>query len=146
MFRLICIDGVAVGEEVSLNYGETTLGRNDDNDICVLDPEVSRNHCKIYINKGIITVNDVNSCNGFFVNEVRHRDSYNIKAGDLLRLGNTTYMLYDDDNPPANYDEIKKILSKVPRVPQEVMMNILELQMSKTLAMSKDYVPNKETE
>ena len=146
MFKLLCIDGIAVGEELSLNSGETTFGRNDDNDICVLDSEVSRNHCKIYLSGGVVTVNDLNSRNGFFVNEVRHRDCYNIKVGDLLRLGNTTYMLYDDENPPANYNEIKEILSRVPREPQSVMMNILELQMSKTIVQVKDCIPPRDAE
>jgi len=137
MFRLICIDGLAVGEELPILNELTTLGRNDDNDICVLDSEVSRHHCRITRNEHDLTVKDLGSRNGLYVNEVYHKDEHTLKPSDLLRLGNTTYMLYDDDNPPANYDEIKNILAKVPKAPHEVMMNILSLQMSQTIVLPR---------
>ena len=143
MFRLICIDGLAVGEEISLTDAVTTVGRNDDNAICILDSEVSRNHCKLHLQDNAVVVEDLSSRNGVYVNETLHKGMYKLNPSDLLRLGNTTYLLYDDQNPPGNYHDIKNILAQVPKQPKEVMMNILELQMSQTIVLPKDTVPKK---
>jgi len=143
MYRLICIDGIGVGEEITLRNKVTTVGRNEDNVICILDSEVSRQHCNIVVTENTIQVEDLGSRNGVYINEVHRTGANQMSANDLLRIGNTTYLLYDDSNPPANYEEIKNILSTVPKPPQEVMMNILELQMSQTVVLPKDSVPDK---
>ena len=136
MFRLICIDGSGVGDEIPILEKIITLGRNDDNDVCILDSEVSRNHCKITHESDQLTIQDLESRNGLYINEVLSRDSQTLNSKDVLRVGNTSYLIYDDDNPPANYAEIKTILSLVPKAPEEVLINIMALQMSQTITPS----------
>ena len=143
MFCLICISGLAVGEEISLRNKIMTLGRNDDNDICILDSEVSRHHCRITQDNRVMTVEDLDSRNGLFVNEIFYSESCGLKEKDFLRLGNTTYLVYDDANPPAYYKDVKKILAQSNKEPKEIIVNIMALQMSQTVTCSKDNIPKR---
>lgn len=67
-----------------------TVGRGQDNNIVVNDPKVSRVHLQMVQNdSGNISVVDLNSANGTYVNGVRIVSETILKAGDEVRLGDT---------------------------------------------------------
>lgn len=68
------------------------IGRNPDCQIRLNDKNVSRDHARIVVDKyGNITITDLGSSNGTFVNGNRISGKTIIYKGDLVRLGNTTF-------------------------------------------------------
>ena len=63
------------------------IGRSEE---CQLRPNsdlVSRHHCAIMVDEGLVTVRDFGSRNGTFVNGERIRGEEELKAGDKLKVG-----------------------------------------------------------
>lgn len=65
------------------------IGRMSDNDLCLPDDSVSRCHAELTRTaEGRYTVKDLNSSNGTSLNGTRISAPEEIKAGDLLKIGN----------------------------------------------------------
>jgi predicted component of type VI protein secretion system len=79
------------GREHSLAPG-TTIGR-EGCDVVLADPEVSRNHATIRELDGAPAIEDLGSTNGTFVNDRRISGVEQLKDGDVVRLGNTVWLL-----------------------------------------------------
>ncbi len=77
----------------------TTVGRHTENDIQLLDPEVSKAHLVIRKTKDGFFLEDLGSANGTLVNAgrvARHK----LKDGDLVVVGNTTLRFRVDPPKP----------------------------------------------
>jgi S-DNA-T family DNA segregation ATPase FtsK/SpoIIIE len=73
------------------------LGR--DGEITIRDRRVSRKHAVIEaISRENIYIRDLMSKNGTFVNGVKVQ-TYKLKAGDIIRLGDTDLELLIEDEP-----------------------------------------------
>ena len=88
--RLIAITGKFKGAVFALSEGETTIGRQAKNAVCLNDASVSRQHCIINQTSDMqFVVRDLESFNGTFVNgtpvrekELLHGDQ--VAVGDVL--------------------------------------------------------------
>lgn len=81
-----------------------TIGRSHDNDIRINDPYVGRHHCQIVQhNNGSVTVVDMNSTNGTFVNGRRIFGEVKLQPYDSITIGTTNlpWMSYLPPEPPA---------------------------------------------
>ena len=79
--------GSNAGKEIPVPMSRFLIGRSDE---CQLRPKsdaISRNHCSILINDDDVTVRDLNSRNGTFVNDERVSGDQPLKDGDKLRVG-----------------------------------------------------------
>lgn len=77
-----------------------TLGRDAANDIAIVDEEVSRYHLRLSKQtNGFYAVEDLNSTNGTFVNEVRIQQMMPLMPGQTLRLGTTIILTYETIAP-----------------------------------------------
>lgn len=65
-----------------------SVGRNADQDVALADPSVSRSHAILETDERGVTVRDLNSTNGTFVNGERIEQSL-LKAGDAVAFGKT---------------------------------------------------------
>jgi hypothetical protein len=75
-----------------ISKNETSIGRHDSNDIPIPEQTVTGKHAKIVMVDGKLTLVDLGSTNGTFVNGVRIR-SHELKSGDRFRLGNVEMTL-----------------------------------------------------
>jgi len=73
-------------DRFKLGAGKPTAGRDDPGEIVIPDPSVSRQHARIKIIDGGVTLRDLNSSNGTKVNGVP-RKTATLQDGDLLTLG-----------------------------------------------------------
>ncbi|GAC1346733.1 MAG: GGDEF domain-containing protein [Isosphaeraceae bacterium] len=80
------------------------LGRDDDCDIRVGDPAVSRFHARIEIGVRGYMARDLQSTNGTFVND-RPIASVQLRDGDLIRVGTHLYRFLDGETFEADYHE-----------------------------------------
>jgi len=55
-------------QQLELRHGATVIGRGEDCDLSVEDPLVSRRHARLLVNEDGITLEDLGSRNGVFLN------------------------------------------------------------------------------
>jgi len=68
----------------------TTMGRLPHNDIVIEDTAVSGRHARITRRRGRWWLEDLDSSNGTWLNEVRLDERLRLDDGDRIRLGRTT--------------------------------------------------------
>jgi hypothetical protein len=89
MPALIVKKGPSAGRRVEVT-GETVLGRAE-SELLQDDTEVSGRHAVVRPGPGGLEVEDLGSSNGTYVNERRIEDTTSLNAGDVLRLGQTSF-------------------------------------------------------
>ncbi len=68
MARLVLKSGSSAGQIFELRLGSNRFGRSPDNDFTVEHPTVSTTHCEILLGNNRLTLRDVGSTNGTFLN------------------------------------------------------------------------------
>ncbi|HKR00306.1 MAG TPA: sigma 54-interacting transcriptional regulator [Pyrinomonadaceae bacterium] len=110
--RLAAIAGPLKGKVFTLTEEETSVGRESANRLCLSDPSVSRRHCVIRQEGDLFKVNDLESLNGTFVNDVPVKERF-LEHGDRLRMGDYifSFLLHEGDAPSLSstvlLDEVK---------------------------------------
>jgi hypothetical protein len=84
--RLVIRSGLLENQEFPLKPGTNHIGRAEANDICIGEASISSSHCQIVVGDDAVTIIDLNSTNGTFVNQAQVQ-SARLKAGDAVRLG-----------------------------------------------------------
>jgi predicted component of type VI protein secretion system len=87
MARLVILSESQMGRSFDLIEGTTTVGRVEDNAFQIAEPSVSSHHGEIVFEKGTVTVRDLNSTNGTFINGQQITSESPLKPGQILRLG-----------------------------------------------------------
>jgi hypothetical protein len=85
-FRYFLVPQDRLMERVYLNKTSTVMGRDPECDFFVDNADVSWRHCLIDLQARGVSVLDLNSTNGTFVNGILVRDAP-LKPGDRLELG-----------------------------------------------------------
>lgn len=92
-FALRVITGPQAGQEFLLPEGrELTVGRLEDCEIALDDPNVSRRHATVTVFRGQVSLRDLDSRNGTFINRQRITQTV-LQPGDLFTVGNTVLRL-----------------------------------------------------
>lgn len=79
-------------QELDLRPGVTLLGRSSECHITIEDPLVSRQHARIDVDGGHVTVRDLESRNGVKVNGVPVREAVALTHGDRIRIGTQEFV------------------------------------------------------
>lgn len=85
------------GREFRLDRPETTIGRSAVCDIQVSSPLVSRRHASVSVDERGVSIRDLGSRNGVYVNAERAVGSVPLKLGDRLGIGDETLVLLELD-------------------------------------------------
>ncbi|HEY3285682.1 MAG TPA: adenylate/guanylate cyclase domain-containing protein [Gemmatimonadaceae bacterium] len=80
--------------------GTLICGRAVTSDLAIIDPTVSRHHADLEVGEGGVTVRDVGSSNGTFLNGVKI-DQALVTAGDQVTFGKVTFRLEAVAETPA---------------------------------------------
>lgn len=73
--------------EFVLGEGATaSIGRMENNDICIPEQHVSRQHALVTFRDGIFMITDLGSANGTFVNGKHLAEPFPLASGDVIRL------------------------------------------------------------
>jgi len=101
---LIPIGGPLAGNRYQVPEGDGIyIGRSEECEIAIPDPEVSRQHAKVTLHNAGIWVQDAGSRNGVFINEKRVVRPTELKPGAKLTVGDHEFTLelseVDEDDP-----------------------------------------------
>jgi pSer/pThr/pTyr-binding forkhead associated (FHA) protein len=91
----------------SLETGETVLGRSPECDHVINHPTVSRRHAKVVVTETSITVADLGSRNGTYIDGLRVGESSTIAEGQQLCLGAVTFVLASNEPESPEPGEVK---------------------------------------
>jgi SARP family transcriptional regulator, regulator of embCAB operon len=72
------------------------LGRHPYNEVSIDDRSVSRYHCWMTFEDGIVLIEDLASVNGTFVNGARVQKRVLLKPGDTIRIGGTKILFSEE--------------------------------------------------
>jgi len=72
---------------ITLEAGENILGRDEDVAVRIDAPGVSRRHARIVVTEHQVTLEDLGSKNGTYLNEERLQAPVALRDGDMFRLG-----------------------------------------------------------
>jgi diguanylate cyclase (GGDEF)-like protein len=89
---LILLAGPNVGEMHRIE-GVVTIGRSPDATIRIVDDEISRVHARLVNDRGRVSVRDLQSTNGTFVNGEKVTERL-LEDGDKLQFGTTTILKF----------------------------------------------------
>jgi predicted component of type VI protein secretion system len=78
---------------IDLREGEVTLGRSRGCGVVLRDPSVSRGHALLSVRQGRVTLQDLRSSNGTYVNGKRLDKETVIEEGDRVVIGETELFL-----------------------------------------------------
>jgi pSer/pThr/pTyr-binding forkhead associated (FHA) protein len=93
----IARDGALEGQRFELDDGRT-IGR-EGADITLDDDQVSRRHARVSVAGATITIEDLGSTNGTFVNGAKIEAPTTLAPGDTVRIGATTFALEAEAEP-----------------------------------------------
>jgi pSer/pThr/pTyr-binding forkhead associated (FHA) protein len=85
-------------KEFPIDPGKTIIGRKDDCDLRIPLGEVSRKHALLIADKGVVTLRDLGSANGTYVNNIRITER-ELAAGDRIVIGQVVFVLQVDGQP-----------------------------------------------
>lgn len=85
------LEGAQSGQTLELPLRKSSIwGRSAAMcDVCFEDRRISKQHCVLEVQAGAVSVTDLNSQNGTYINDIRLHSSQLLQKGDRLRLGDT---------------------------------------------------------
>jgi pSer/pThr/pTyr-binding forkhead associated (FHA) protein len=120
---------------IELEAGQSkTIGRGQQADVTVDDPSLSRLHARLAVDReGQISIDDLGSTNGIFVNGAEQLSSY-LMVGDVVRFGRVEYVVSNGDEtgplaaegPIASQTILRRVaISATPKVDRLVLEALL---------------------
>jgi two-component system, NtrC family, response regulator GlrR len=116
-FEVTVLEGPDRGARAVSQSEELSIGSNEGNDLRLTDPAVSRHHCALRAGERGLSLRDLGSRNGTFLNDVEVMSCY-VKLGARLRIGQNTLSVrildQDLEQPLATGDRSGPILGASP--------------------------------
>jgi len=107
----IARDGALGGRRFELE-GDRTIGR-EGADITLDDDQVSRSHARVSVAGATVTIEDLGSTNGTFVNGAKIDAATTLAPGDTVRIGATTFALEAEPEPTPAMPEPAVTVARV---------------------------------
>ncbi len=95
MAKLVINSGTPQAREFELKPGTNFVGRGFANDLTIEDPSVSTSHAQIILDGDLVSVKDLGSTNGTFINGQPVKEAV-LQPGQLLRLGGVEMIFQAD--------------------------------------------------
>ncbi|MBC61933.1 MAG: GGDEF domain-containing protein [Zetaproteobacteria bacterium] len=95
---LVQYTGGGAGKRYSLVKKENLIGRDPACFITISDLSVSRKHAKIYVGTDTVSVEDLESINGTFINNIKIKKKIALKDQDMIRIGVVLFKFFSQEN------------------------------------------------
>lgn len=142
---LIIIRGTPQGHRFFLTQAEMIIGRDPNADISVSDSSISRKHAKVSKQGGKVTLTDLGSANGSFLNDkkVEANQTVTLQKEDMVRLGNSILkflpageleiLFYGNLGSAAHTDALTQIYNK------GYLLEALEAEFKRAKALHSEF-------
>src|SRR5882724_7949775 len=107
-------------KEVPVGSRPVGIGRSPDNDLPVDNLAVSNHHAKIYFEAGRLVVEDLDSLNGTFVNDMRIERA-TLHDGDNIHIGKHHIKVDSTGDAPVPWDTGRK--ASAPRINETMVLD-----------------------
>jgi len=97
--KLVVFNKDGQRKDFPLGEGKTILGRAEDCHLRIPVGSVSRRHCELTVGPDAVTLRDLGSSNGTFVNNERVTEERQLSAGDRMVLGPVVFTVQVDGQP-----------------------------------------------
>jgi len=98
---LVPLNGPLHGRRFQLNDEEMlTIGRSEDCDIHIDDPEISRHHASVVLHNSGVWIQDAGSRNGVFVDEKRVVRPVELRANSAMTIGEYGFVVELEEISP----------------------------------------------
>jgi len=127
-------------ENFPLDPGTYIAGRSKKCDLVVADHTISRRHAEITVTDKTVTVRDLRSRNGVFIDKQRVQSSL-LVAGQFLRLGRIVFLLAREGTPAWDLDSAdetrdhKDVEGKT--IPEHVAMRLSPAQIGVVMLLQE---------
>ena len=109
------VGGKHNGREIKLTGPEFVIGRGEGSHLRPSSDLVSREHCRISVDKGEVTIEDLGSRNGTYVNGERLTELHKARSGDTLRVGRLQFELVLDPARTAKKNKVGSVVEAAAR-------------------------------
>ena len=89
-WKIQAISGEFTGQEISIDR-DMLVGRHQSADLVLQSAEISRKHAAFLLKEQALYVQDLNSSNGTFVNDLRIADETLLKEGDIVQFASLKF-------------------------------------------------------
>jgi len=96
--KLAAVSGPKLGTVIPLDETRTDVGRDAANRLCLASRWVSRRHCLIERQGERVTISDLGSHNGTYVNGIPVKERV-LAHGDQVRVGDSVFIVLLDETP-----------------------------------------------
>lgn len=103
--KLIMLKKAGPPKNISLPSSVTVLGRRHDCDLRIPLMSVSRRHCQLNHDNGVLKIRDLNSRNGTVINGKTIKETA-VAAGDRMEIGPLKF-LFQIDGKPDNLSDLQ---------------------------------------
>ncbi len=110
-------------KEIPLRNRAVTIGRAPDNDIPIDNLAVSNYHARVYVEAGSLVLEDLNSLNGSFLNDIRVERAM-LKDGDSILIGKHNILVDESHDAVLPVDSGRK--APAPRVNETMVLDTQE--------------------
>jgi pSer/pThr/pTyr-binding forkhead associated (FHA) protein len=110
-------------QELPVGSRPVTIGRSPDNDLSVDNLAVSNHHAKIYFEAGRLVIEDLDSLNGTFVNDLRIERA-TLHDGDKIHIGKHHIKVDTSGDAPVPWDTGRK--TAAPRINETMVLDTKE--------------------
>jgi pSer/pThr/pTyr-binding forkhead associated (FHA) protein len=133
MPRLVLLTEGFTGRSFELKSERSTVGRLEDNTFQIPAPSVSSHHCEILLKDNVVSIKDLDSTNGCYINgeQISEKD---LQPGEIVRFGAIEARLEESKGPGKTG---KKQLDQTSVLPQGVNLNDLDSGTQRITAMGK---------
>ena len=114
-FNLLVVRGLGQEQLIPVQGCEFSIGRDSSCDLCVIHMSISRRHVALMSRNGKVTVRDLGSRNGTFVNGKIVVSERELRHGDTLRVGPQEYRVQFNGASPVVASEVQERMVELMR-------------------------------
>ncbi|MDS7966758.1 FHA domain-containing protein [Acinetobacter sp. V117_2] len=105
-WKLQAITGEFTGQEISVDR-DMLVGRHQDADLLLQAAEISRRHAALLLKDQLLWVQDLNSSNGTFVNDIRIEQEKQLHDGDIVQFASFKFSVLAPTQENLDLPEIE---------------------------------------
>jgi pSer/pThr/pTyr-binding forkhead associated (FHA) protein len=142
--QLVIEKGSSRTRTIQLKADNVIVGRQDGCGVRIPSAKVSRQHCRLTFQDGILHVEDLESANGTFLNGARVSGREIVRPGDRLEVGPVTFLVKYQLSQAA-VDQLLQMEEPTEAIPEMDVEEVTECEMDLGAAVTQKKTDDSET-